>query len=161
MGGIGSGGHNKKSQQQHLLEGTYRPDRHGPIKKADNSPVSFKPPEWLNDEAKKLFRELSPKLQENGALDNLSLSAFWALCDCWGHMQDINKNLHGNMVVSVNGKIRENPLLRLYNNYSTQFLSLCREFGLTPASRERVGTDNRSIDEEDPLDKLLNTKRKN
>lgn len=31
MGGKGSGGHNKKSAEQHLVEGSYRPDRHGEL----------------------------------------------------------------------------------------------------------------------------------
>jgi hypothetical protein len=29
MGGIGSGGHNKRSAQEHLLRGTFRKSRHG------------------------------------------------------------------------------------------------------------------------------------
>lgn len=33
MGGKGSGGHNKKSIDEHLRTGTYRPDRHGPLPK--------------------------------------------------------------------------------------------------------------------------------
>ena len=39
-GGRNSGGQNRKSVAQHLLEGTYRADRHGPQKKKRARPVA-------------------------------------------------------------------------------------------------------------------------
>ena len=56
-----SGGHNKKRVEQHVLEGTYRRDRHGPLKGqlANESSAQRQAPEHLDAETRAVWTELA------------------------------------------------------------------------------------------------------
>jgi len=56
----------------------------------------------------------------------------------------------------VNGK--PHPLYKVWQQYSKQALEWLRDFGMTPRSRLASAPDH--VDDDDPMDKLLNTKVK-
>jgi phage terminase small subunit len=128
MGGRGSGGHNRKSPWQHIIEGTYRQDRHGP--KPDANPLRIpdnaRPPRWFSPEAKAHFKELAPKLSELGTLDRINLRLFEALCVTLGHLDKLRPLLG------------EKWADHLYNRYTNDALQLFRIFGMTPAARKKL-----------------------
>jgi P27 family predicted phage terminase small subunit len=109
MGGRGSGGHNKKSQKQHILEGTYRRDRHGDAKttrgkrraaKSPSSktlsakhPVSKKQippaadvvtpltcPAWFDDYARQEFQRVCQVLHDQGTLQDVNHATLEGYC---------------------------------------------------------------------------------
>jgi len=138
MGGLGSGRH-RKPIFQHIIEGTYRRDRHGPIpslEEIEKLVTSIKPSRWLPPAAKCYFRELAPHLIRLGALDRLNLSLFEGLCVTLAHIDEARGILNTEGEV-VNGKLH--PLSRVYTQYVDQALQLFRIFGMTPASRSKLG----------------------
>jgi phage terminase small subunit len=127
MGGRGSG-RPRKSVWQHIFEGTYRPDRHGP--KPDANPLRIpdnaRPPRWFSPEAKAHFKELAHQLSELGTLDRINLRLFEALCVTLGHLDKL-RPLRGEKLAD-----------HLYNQYTNDALRLFRIFGMTPAARKKL-----------------------
>ena len=139
MGGRGSGGHNRKPIFRHVLDGTYRKDRHGPIpsmRYIQDLEASIKPSRWLSPAAKRYFRELAPDLIRLGTLDKINLRLFEALCVTLAQKDNLKQILDTEGEV-VNGKLH--PLSRVYTQYVDQALRLSRDFGMTPASRSKLG----------------------
>lgn len=128
MGGPGSGGHNRRSVEEHLRNGTYRPSRHGRISffTVDAMKTDLSPDAWLPREAKRLFDELSPELIASGRLTSVNLRLFEALCVVWAHL------------VSLDEQFEKHPQMAAYNAYMKQFLKLVRYFGLTPRARGKL-----------------------
>ena len=143
MGGIGSGGHNRKSVWQHLFEGTYQRSRHGP--KPDfnqlEMPANIKPLRWFSDEAKAYFKELAPQLWKLGMLDTLSLLLFEVLCFTLAR-QDTLREIIASEGEVVKGK--PHPLARIYYQYSDEALRLFRIFGMAPMARHKLGLEKAS-----------------
>jgi phage terminase small subunit len=138
MGGKGSGGHNRKPIWQHLLEGTYRQDRHGAIPDFNDlkMPTDIKPPRWFSPGAKAYFEELGPQLWKLGMLDRLSLGPFILLCNSLARYDELNRIMDSEGE-AINNKLH--PLSRAYNWYLNQSLRLFRVFGMTPAARHKLG----------------------
>lgn len=138
MGGRGSGGHNRKSIWEHMIDGTYRESRHGPKLEANQleMPPDIKPSHWLSTEAKAYFKELAPQLWKMGILDRLSLRLFEALCLTLAERDTLKQILDTEGEV-VNGKVH--ILSRTYNQWIKQTLRLFRIFGMTPAARQKLG----------------------
>ncbi len=140
-----SGGHNKKSIFQHIQDGTYRQDRHGPLP-ASKSGVScdqVKAPAWLSPQAAKLFNEIAPDLIEVGRLDNLSLTPFAALCQSYARAEQMAAQIsEQGALIRINGKPRPHPLIKESFAWQTMALDLLKEFGMTPASRGFAGGDS-------------------
>jgi P27 family predicted phage terminase small subunit len=138
MGGIGSGGHNRKSVWQHIFEGTYKPSRHGPRPDFNEleMPMDIKPPRWFPDEAKAYFEQLAPQLWKLGTLDMLSLRLFEILCFTLARQDTLERILasEGEVV-----KDKLHPLTRIYYQYSDEALRLFRIFGMTPMARHELG----------------------
>ena len=162
MGGNGSGGHNKKSIWQHIKDGTYRKDRHGPRPQpgapsdTENAafllPKDISPPEWLSEEAQSNFRLYAPDLIEMGTLTSLNLRLFEGLCSVLAHMKEITIILNKEGYV-LDGK--PHPLLRVYNQFSAQSLGLMKDFGMTPLSRSKLQEGKQPDFANDPMAKFL------
>ena len=149
MGGKGSGGHNRKSAERHLREGTYRKDRHGRLpspgmqstwKITESLSKEMEPSVWLSHTAKRYFRELVPDLIKLGTLDTLSLRLFEGLCVALSHVEEMNFMLTREGVV-LNGK--PHPLYRYYNKDFEMSLKLFKVFGMTPMARFDLGLGNK------------------
>ena len=169
MGGNGSGGHNKKSILQHIKDGTYRKDRHGPRPQPGTSsnsedaaaslPTDIKPPDWLSEEAKRYWRDWAPECIAMGTLDALSFTLFEGLCSISANIQEMNRRIDKEGLV-VDGK--PHPLLRPLYQSNEQLLELLRDFGLTPQSRARMGlADKKAPLSNDPMAKYLRRSRRN
>src|SRR6478735_6299937 len=71
-------GRPRKPVAQHLLDGTFRHDRHGNSWLPDGSPVM---PDWLSPDAQELWNSIVPQL--NGIATALDEAQLAALCDWW------------------------------------------------------------------------------
>lgn len=107
MGGKGSGGHNKKTIEQHIQQGTYRADRHGPLppdikalkivsKKAsakrskgadgvtaDQRPVfpsKLQYPDWFDEVGRKEWDRVCNILYERGTLIDVNHATLEGYC---------------------------------------------------------------------------------
>ena len=154
MGGKGSG-RPRKSLQQHLLDGSYRKDRHGDLPAGGLSkktlPKDIQPPEWFSPQAKVYYLELAPRLIELGTLDFLNVRLFECLCLTLADIEKMHLAIDKEGLTIGN---KPHPLHRACAQYMDTALKLFREFGMTP--RARVGK-KRKGEPEDPMERLLNS----
>lgn len=87
-----SGGHNRKTAQQHVLEGTHRKDRHGEIgDQVEFSDGVMEPPATLADGAKREWFRISPILKEAGLLKPAYRLAIARYCELAGMAEEMGR----------------------------------------------------------------------
>lgn len=109
-------------------------------------------PEWLDDEAKKKWFELMPKLQSLGLLTNLDIDALARYCDTWSWWRKcrifIEKNGETFKTSGSSGDYHNQyPHVAIIHKLAAELDKLEKSFGLTPA--DRVGLKAGSPKEED------------
>lgn len=110
---------------------------------------SLKPPDWLSPLGAKTFREVVPKLQEEAPdwLADVDVPVLALMCETFamavaasramrkggGHLAIIDiDEAHG-------GRRRKHPAHQVFRESSAAFLSMAKEFGLTPVARNGLG----------------------
>ena len=140
MGGIGSGGHNRKSARVHKMQGTYRKDRHGPG--TSHAPGGKMPscPTWLHAEAKREWRRLAPKLHELGLLTELDRALFAAYCEAYAEVWRLTRAIdeHGFTQTTKRGTPRPQPEVAMRDKAMRRMVDFGKNFGMTPQTRERL-----------------------
>ena len=155
-----SGGHNKKSRDQHEREGTYRPDRHGGRRSPDPPRGRPEPPEPLEGMAAREWNRMCDRLAHDGVLSLVDDAVMYEYCRLFAETEDIVRvkaetaasivrleehlaGLEGGDLVQCYQEIVK--LRTLEARYIGQvrqgrlaLRSYLVEFGLTPASRGRV-----------------------
>jgi P27 family predicted phage terminase small subunit len=115
-------------------------------------PKTPKCPDHLDEEAKKQWRKLVPILKSMRVLteaDGIQLSN---LCVIFSTLVKAQTKLNGSGLIYKTGDLfRTNPLLRVINDCVDRINILCREFGLTPASRTRIHAENPDYYDRDDL----------
>ncbi len=128
-----------------LLEGN---PGHRPIKPTftpkhiDTMP---EPADFLDREGRKIFKQLARDVHEMGILskvDGLALSMLAnSIVIYWRLTQELEK---------LGDKAYEDTQIqRIKGKFADQILVLCREFGLTPASRQRIHLPEKKVDKND------------
>lgn len=168
------GGHNRKPRSQKIIEGTFRPDRN-PKSEPDVTPLSDipKPPSGLNRWARKAWKRLAPELVDSGVLTQVDLLAFEACCIQFGIAKELEYRMtHWPVIDPETGetvRIRKQSIadyLRGRNSQTmpeytamrqayAQFKTLAEQFGITPASRNRIDLPKGREDRTDPMEELL------
>jgi P27 family predicted phage terminase small subunit len=98
------------------------------------------PPEFLSDLAKKHWDGVFQIISDAGILSVHDLMAFTVLCHNvgeWIELTELQKK-HGMFAKDNMGIMRTTPFFRMSAKVQDRLLKLFAEFGLTPASRERV-----------------------
>lgn len=122
----------------------------------------LKAPIHLPQKAKTAFKQLSSEFAQAGVLTSLDAKALELLCDTYSEYRDLkaqlNKDGFTQRVVSTQGgeTIKAHPAVSMMHKSRDQIVSMLREFGATPSARTRVSVN--TPDEEDPLDKFLNSR---
>jgi len=149
-----------------------------PLNQLEPQPEIEKPscPAWLCYEAKVEWKRIVPKLMTLGLLTRVDRAALAAYCQAYGRwakaekaLKAIEDKFEGAFNINSgsglcyqtmpNGNWVTHPLVHIANRAMEQMKAFLAEFGMTPAARTRISV-NKS-ESEDPLDKLLNTKRDN
>ena len=96
------------------------------------------PPDFP-DEARKIFRRLSPVLYDQSLLTVATIPAFHALCLMGGLMYEAQEEIkaHGLLVSGRQGD-KPNPAIGIFHTSAAQFRHYLADFGLTPATLQRV-----------------------
>lgn len=130
-----SAGRPPKPLEQHLIDGTYRADRHGSdgeAVQADGEPVM---PEDFDGERLACWQSIvAPlvKLKIARAIDTPSLVA---LCEWWARYRAFGSLLDKPEEFSV---MLQSRLMRLSVEAWNQFARIAARFGMTPADRMRL-----------------------
>ncbi len=105
------------------------------------------PPEWLDDEARGAWNDLSARLQAMGVLGTIDWHALALYCQLWSRWRQAEEFLarHGDsyIVRDNRGEVRGvklYPQVKLAGQLAEQLTRLGREFGLSPSARTRVQT---------------------
>ncbi|PAP78004.1 phage terminase small subunit P27 family [Rubrivirga marina] len=149
MGGIGSGGHNRKRATLHKLQGTFRGDRHGRSEKvAGGPPAQVTPPRWLDAEAKRFWRRNAPLCVELGTLDAINQPLFERMCATWSTIRAWEGQIaeDGPTVQMGTGSVKPHPLIAAKQKEEQAFVRLADGFGITTAGRKRLGLDGAEAD---------------
>jgi len=128
-------------------------------------PTMPKIPWWLDYHARKEWERICPELQRLGLLTKIDRAALAGYCMAYSRWQRAERELVKGFTYEYRDKDfqtkRTNkPEVVIARDALNQVRAFCVEFGLTPSARARMSTLG-SAGDEDPLDKLLNTKREN
>lgn len=127
-------------------------------------------PEHLFPEARVEWERIIPELETLGLISKIDRAALAAYCQAYGRWIRAEKALKvigdkfenvnagaGMCYQTTNGNWLQQPLIGVINRSYEQMHKFLTEFGMTPASRSRISVKGEGSD--DPLDKLLNTRR--
>jgi len=117
-------------------------------------------PAWLDEEARKKWRELTGILMERRVLrrdDQALLSQF---CQDWSDLVLARRQFHDlgekRLLVSTEAGPRVNPLLRIIERKTESLVRISARFGFSPADRARIMFEEPFPGKEaDPLEALL------
>lgn len=138
-------GRPKKSLQEHVRDGTYRPDRHGPLpaknggENAAKMPPAVKNPEPLPPAAggqAELWAELNRLL--SGVVTERDVPILTELCWWWAELRRVQAQLRG---MTPGEKGYKDTLIGA-GICSTNLDRLASRFGLTPADRAKLRVEN-------------------
>ena len=162
---------NKKPTKLKILEGN--PGKR-PLNGYEPQPKVERPscPAFLCYEARVEWKRIVPKLVALGLITRVDRAALAAYCQAYGRWAKAEKALtaieskfenvnagSGMCYQTSNGNWVMQPLISVANKALEQMHKFLIEFGMTPASRSKINVSKQESD--DPLDKLLSTRRKN
>jgi P27 family predicted phage terminase small subunit len=112
-------------------------------------PIAPKCPSWLDAEAKREWKRVSPELERLGLLTLVDGASLAAYCQSWSLYVDAQRAViqyrkeNGKLTVSYTNKAgatNESPLpeIAIAEKALKQIKMFCTEFGLTPSSRGRM-----------------------
>ncbi|AZV56791.1 phage terminase small subunit P27 family [Clostridium sp. AWRP] len=104
----------------------------------------IKPPTWLSKRSKKIFKEIVSELNVTQILANLDVHDLSVLSGAFDKYIEatiaLNTGTLTVMETNKNGSTKEvpSPYIRIQNGYADIIKKYSTEFGLTPASRQRL-----------------------
>lgn len=120
--------------------GTWRADRAKPARPiaAAKSP---KPPPGADPDVRRFYREHAARLASDGRLTPADWPAFALMAEAWADARAARRKLatDGRFRFDENHVERKSPALMVWREAAAAYGRLAREFGMTPAARERIG----------------------
>lgn len=164
-------GRRPKPTEQKLLQGN--PGRR-PLNKNEPKPATGAPtmPRWLSKAARAEWKEIVPILLGMKVLTRADGKALAAYCQSYSMWKQAQEEVDANGItfleqaaiedddgktVLVTLKIRKNPAVTVAENSMKIMKGFLVEFGLSPASRARLKTEN-GEESEDPMESFLRRK---
>jgi hypothetical protein len=139
----GGGGRKRKPKHLHLVQGTFRPDRHGDAEAKPSTDLPS-PPAWLNERSAELFHELLGILQPMGIASSdfrhmlaMAASALWEVEHFTAIIEDLGTTY---TTVSLSGSIsyKFRPEVAGRQRAMKISESFLARFGLSPADVSKV-----------------------
>ena len=106
------------------------------------------PPGWLVKYAKTEWKRIVPELYNLGLLTKIDTTALEAYCQCYARWREAEEKLKVEVSITDNGYESPSAYINISNKYSKEMRSYLVEFGMTPSSRTRIGTDIKDSDKE-------------
>jgi P27 family predicted phage terminase small subunit len=123
----------------HILHGTDRKDRHGGGLSV--LIVNPDPPDGLPEVAADEWRRMAPVLAKYNLLSDLDLTALEMYCRVYARWLEAERLLEESQTLvfkTQTGYQTQSAYLNIINQCLKQMQSLMGEFGMTPATRERL-----------------------
>ncbi|MEN7549305.1 phage terminase small subunit P27 family [Rapidithrix thailandica] len=161
----------RKPDKLKELQGTDRPDR----KQKDSiQPEKLaevpKPPAWMNNTGKKLYKKLSQLLVDKKILTTFDINELETACHEYGKYLDFEKELkkegyvYDIMGTTATGEIfvkckAQRPEVALANKAQENAMKRFKLFGLNPTDRAKLNIIEEE-EPEDPFEEYMKRKRK-
>jgi P27 family predicted phage terminase small subunit len=131
-------GRRAKPLALHLLQGTYRADRHG-----SNQPLAVTTPDMpahLDELAQAEWHRLIEEMTQIGTLARLDRGLLASYCCCWSRLVAAEQKINelGLVVKAASGAPVNNPFAAIALRLAKELRSLASELGLSPTSRTRL-----------------------
>ena len=117
-------------------------------------------PDWLDKDAKTMWRHLVPLLDAMGVLTRLDGNALARYCRLWSRWRKaeafIDKNGEMFPIRQDDGQVKyfgQWPQVAIANKLAQQLTRLEAEFGMTPSARTRIHVTHRPRERADPTGK--------
>jgi P27 family predicted phage terminase small subunit len=152
---MGSRGPTPKTKAANALAGNPG-KRSNAAKSPDPAKITnLRPPAFLPREAKKEWKRVVMELARLDLISDLDVMALAAYCNAFATWVSAMKNIreHGTLVRSPNGYAMPSPYIKIQRDAQDEMLKWLREFGMTPAARTRVLSDDSDSDD-DPFSVL-------
>lgn len=116
----------------------------------------LKVPDWLSDEARKVWRKTVKDMEEFELLDKVDEDVLGAYCDAVAKYQEANDLIdqHGYTEVNAQGNTIVSAYVKLAQGYSRLILSYSSKLGLNAEARARLAR-RIAEEEDDPNDDLF------
>lgn len=108
-------------------------------------------PRWLSGDAKKIWREIIPQLDQMGVLCRIDRNAVARYCTLWARWREAEEFIAEKGAVYARrdseGRVKsfaQWPQVAIAEKLATQLLRLEQEFGLTPSARTRIQLERSS-----------------
>lgn len=138
------------------LSGTIRKDREKEGVSYDLITVVPKPEVWMDDRAKKYFRNVCELLIGKKILNVANVQLVILLAQEFSLYEEATRELKesGKVFVSDKGNYLQSPWVSIRNNAQKNYRDIAALFGLDPVSAQKIGGAPRS--DQDDFDKLTN-----
>ncbi len=137
-----------------------------PLNDLEPKPRRSRPrcPQWLDRDAKALWRNLVPELDDMGVLTQIDGNALVRYCTLWSRWKRAELFIakHGEAYPIKDEKdnvkyLHQFPQVAVANKLSVQLTRLEQEFGMTPSSRSRIRIERQ--EQVDEFEAFLRTNR--
>ena len=138
-----------------LLDGIERNNRINNNEPKPGNP-SLECPDWLNDDAKRIWNKYALVLKDIGVFKQTDEIAFATLCQESGRYVELQKIINGKGYTTSNIRNGDKaiPEMAMARECLKNIRALMVEFGLTPSSRSRISVSTGDGDN-DPLEKMF------
>ena len=123
----------------------------GPLPAKRQAP---EPPEWLSDEARAECDRVVPELERLQILKPEDRACLVAYCETWSRFVAATAQVRSEGLMLVNpttGRAHKNPVAAVAETAAAQLKTLAAEFGLTPATEQRLTPHTPAPDDDDPF----------
>jgi phage terminase small subunit len=124
----------RKPNEMHILDGTFRADRHGDPSEAVVAEGEPLPPAWLKGEALAFWSEVVPQVVQLRVARAIDAPELASLCEWWARTRKLSRKVDRLAV----GTPRYGTALRALVAAFATFDRLASRFGLTPGDRARL-----------------------
>ena len=100
--------------------------------------VNLKPPEWLSDDALKVWKDIKKKLVGIDLLDNLDTELLAIYCDAIVHYRDSTKMLAKGAFNEDGEPVFQEDLMKATQAWARIITAYADKLGLTPGGRARL-----------------------
>lgn len=127
-----------KPLELHVIEGTFRKDRHGDGTKA--APLKdSRPPAYLKDKiSRTAWKDFYRVLDQTGLVSILDRTALELLTVTYARWREAHDLARIGLYKTESGYPMVSPIISLEQNYAKALQSLLREFGMTPSGRAKI-----------------------
>ncbi len=132
-----------KHPNLHVIRGTHRADRHGPIQELVGIKLAenLQPPDFLDAYARDQWKEVVPQLEALGILAEIDAHLLAMYCSQLSIYRQCERELESDESVTVQmpgGTKRKNPCLSIMKDCIETTTKLAALFGVGPMSRVKL-----------------------